>query len=622
MVDSLSPIPPAPSGDGQGFDDQAFAKRYEGAIQQAGAESKQAYQTAGEKLAYYRGEEEGLRPPPAPNIPPPPQSQSTPPQEIWGSAAMIFAMLGSAFTRQPMVNALNAGAGVMNAFHQGDMEKAKTDMANWSAQMDHAVKMHEYQTDLYRDALERAREGERGALEELRVHLGEVHDQVGLNAIDAGGIERFEKIQMMRDKATSQAIEAQQKALKSGVSVMLAKDYIQQNGDPRTYTPEQKQEYANIINMYSGKGTQNWTPKSYIEGFNRFYNQMQSHPDPITGLPMGIDGKPLPSRAEVYERMWRGMAGSPPPGAPDRLEVGPAASTAAVPSAGATPGTTPSAAGGAGAPQKNPDIAPPGVNQNLWDAATAYVMTGKIPGGGSLGGSRNRAYTDAVLETAKKVREARGISLDQQFQQGQTFAARGSALKGFLGKTSDQVGRFSTALDHLHVLNGIIENLDNTDMHIVNYFRNAYEASIGKTAPTDFEGVKHAVANELSTAIIGAKGALGDRESMEANLSRMYSKEQLGSLIDNYEKLMAAQLARFERQYQVTGGPSEMFVEQLSGRSRDLLKKYHDVETAPPKGIPIPKAFSNEPQGTKFMKGNQMYIIQGDKMVPIQTPVQ
>ena len=77
----------------------------------------------------------------------------TSPAEQWGSMAMLFAMLGSMFTRNPAVTALNAAAAAMNGFNQKDEAAAKQSLEEFKVANSNMLKAVEFQQRAYEDAL-------------------------------------------------------------------------------------------------------------------------------------------------------------------------------------------------------------------------------------------------------------------------------------------------------------------------------------------------------------------------------------------------------------------------------------------------------------------------------------
>jgi hypothetical protein len=74
------------------------------------------------------------------------------PMENFGSVGMIFAMAASAFTRTPMISALNAGAAAMQATAQSDEKAYKQYFDAWKSNSDLALKRFDMERNLYEDA--------------------------------------------------------------------------------------------------------------------------------------------------------------------------------------------------------------------------------------------------------------------------------------------------------------------------------------------------------------------------------------------------------------------------------------------------------------------------------------
>ena len=110
------------------------------------------------------------------DMPPMPQAQNTPPANIWGSAAMAMAAIGSLMTRQPMTAALNSAAGVMKAFKQGDMDMANAEFARWKVASENALKVHNFQMEQYKAALSEISSDERTAMAKLKTLAVTFHD--------------------------------------------------------------------------------------------------------------------------------------------------------------------------------------------------------------------------------------------------------------------------------------------------------------------------------------------------------------------------------------------------------------------------------------------------------------
>jgi hypothetical protein len=156
MSDASTLLSPAPLGPPQSFQssqpDATSVLAPKRAAPPPNADAGSIADVASSRLDSIDAETGGLRPPTMQTVPPP-TPQSTDPQKVWASAAMIIAGLGSLMTRQPMTTAMNAAAGVLKAYHQGDQEAANQAYQTWKVANDNAMKSAQFENDLYKDAL-------------------------------------------------------------------------------------------------------------------------------------------------------------------------------------------------------------------------------------------------------------------------------------------------------------------------------------------------------------------------------------------------------------------------------------------------------------------------------------
>lgn len=73
--------------------------------------------------------------------------------EQWGSVAMMFAMLGSMFTRNHAVTALTAATAAMNGFQQKDAAAAEQAYKEWKIASENALKAANYEQKAYEEAM-------------------------------------------------------------------------------------------------------------------------------------------------------------------------------------------------------------------------------------------------------------------------------------------------------------------------------------------------------------------------------------------------------------------------------------------------------------------------------------
>ena len=75
-------------------------------------------------------------------------------QQGYVSAIGIMGAIGSAFTRRPMVNAMNSAAAVVKSMKEGDQEAFKQNMEKWKIDNENIKNMNDYQQQAYKSILE------------------------------------------------------------------------------------------------------------------------------------------------------------------------------------------------------------------------------------------------------------------------------------------------------------------------------------------------------------------------------------------------------------------------------------------------------------------------------------
>jgi len=139
----------------------------------------------------------------------------------------------------------------------------------------------------------------------------------------------------------------------------------------------------------------------------------------------------------------------------------------------------------------------------------------------------------------------------------------------------------NVADDHLKVLNSTISALQNGDTRLFNQLGNTIATQFGAPAPTDFNGVKTIVADELVKAILGGAGALGDRKAIQETVSSASSPEQLQSMIKRYQQLMDGQRTGLAEQYK-SGGGNNSNVLSLLNKTKPAAPAAAGVDTSNP----------------------------------------
>lgn len=125
------------------------------------------------------------------------------------------------------------------------------------------------------------------------------------------------------------------------------------------------------------------------------------------------------------------------------------------------------------------------------------------------------------------------------------------------GRAGDTVRSFGVVQNHIDTLRQTADALANGDLQIFNKVGNMIAQWTGQPAPTDFNAVKRIVAGELTKAVIGAAGALGDRNAVDQALSAANSPAQLKGVLDRYQQLIRGQVDGYRQQYKAGGGAKD-----------------------------------------------------------------
>jgi hypothetical protein len=77
------------------------------------------------------------------------ETTQTTPIQAWTSSAMVLAALGSLFTRRPLATAMKSAAAALNAFREGDQERANAAFKKWQVDTENYWKVKDYEMKTY-----------------------------------------------------------------------------------------------------------------------------------------------------------------------------------------------------------------------------------------------------------------------------------------------------------------------------------------------------------------------------------------------------------------------------------------------------------------------------------------
>ena len=155
------------------------------------------------------------------------------------------------------------------------------------------------------------------------------------------------------------------------------------------------------------------------------------------------------------------------------------------------------------------------------------------------------------------------------------YQLRVQGESNFQNTNGPLVRGFNVLLNHLDTAQELYTALNNGDVQTVNRAKNAFQKEFGQPAPVNADAAKQFLAAEAVKAVSGAKGALGDRQTMEQSFSTRQSPEQFLGTIDTIKKLAVGQLQGHEQQYKsVTAGKTDFQDRFLTDKSRAMFAKY------------------------------------------------
>jgi soluble lytic murein transglycosylase-like protein len=205
-------------------------------------------------------------------------------------------------------------------------------------------------------------------------------------------------------------------------------------------------------------------------------------------------------------------------------------------------------------------------------AAQVFADTGKLPP--NLGrGAQGREDTDNIIAAATVLERQRGGDPSRWSEKWQSYKSAQTGLTRFTsGRQGDTVRSFNVLVDHLSVLTDATTALQNKDVNAFNYLRQAIARQLGSSAPTDFNGVKALVGDEIVKAVVGSSGALADREEVKKDLSEARSEKQLLDLIQRYRQLAVGQLHGLRKEYESATGRRD-FNDMLLPGTREYFER-------------------------------------------------
>jgi hypothetical protein len=146
-------------------------------------------------------------------------------------------------------------------------------------------------------------------------------------------------------------------------------------------------------------------------------------------------------------------------------------------------------------------------------------------------------------------------------REAQNYTSQGSALTRFMsGPQGNTVRSLGVVVDHIAVMENLLNALDNGNIQKFNQIANQWAAQTGNPAPTNATSAAHIVGTEVVKAIgIAGGGTKEERDAAAQAFGNASSPAQIrGAVNDVVRPLMLGQVRGLRRQFETSTGRPAM----------------------------------------------------------------
>lgn len=193
--------------------------------------------------------------------------------------------------------------------------------------------------------------------------------------------------------------------------------------------------------------------------------------------------------------------------------------------------------------------------------------------------------------------------------QGMIQASQG-VLKDFeSGATSKALNGLNTSIKHTQVLAPLIDQLDNTNVHAINYAKNWWASNMqGKPQPNTFNGVRDFVTGEISKAVLPGGGGEQERQALGKAASTANSPAELKDIVQKWYQMLAGKTDSTRLQWNNgTMGRFGEFDRFLLPETKAALGIKAPTALAHPGQTPAPAAKTLDPLVLSYLPGGANY---------------
>jgi len=503
-------------------------------------------------------------------------TKPTSPVDQWGSFAMAFAMLGSLFTRNHAVTALNSAAAAMNGFKQGDEAAAKQGFDEWRVANDNMLKTAEFQRKVYDQAFK--------------------------------GYDTEEKLLELKGTQKEKEIEASVKAANLALQHTNAEKIRSENGLPATLRLldlEQKQA--------EGAAKQGLVIQTLM---SPEYSEMMKSGDELGAAKLLAEKTKDPEAIRSYEKLatskllldqQKAAAIKAARNSDDYKKADPAGKLAILADAGDARAAVELDRVTAKQAVQKLDGSVSAEEQRINDEAIANYSSPPPPTSKSKEG---RDYYNATM--------ARVRAINNSYDPGNYRSAVNIRQHWMdsANKSGGQIQTYNTISHHLKYLDEMANALKTQDQGAWN--RAATSLGSAFAMPdldvTNIRAAQHALADEITKGILGSSGALTDRETMAKLFDPTQPLSVLKSNIDVLKNMTGGRLSAAQQSF-ITGTQlgKEEFQKLLQPETRDLFRKDLGVSEAPrksaeaaPNETPAPSAAGGATEPPVYKVGDEI----------------
>ena len=152
-------------------------------------------------------------------------------------------------------------------------------------------------------------------------------------------------------------------------------------------------------------------------------------------------------------------------------------------------------------------------------------------------------------------------------------AQRAQVRKAFTtGTDGRNIGNLNTAVVHLDQLGEIAKAMDNGTFKPGNEVWNRAVTMFGGTPPTNYEGLRQALAGEMDQGLHGTSTIPG-REAILETMPKSASPGQMGGIVDTNAKTLATKLGTYDQRYHQQA-PDDKTWSPVLPQAQAVLQKY------------------------------------------------